>query len=255
MLSPSTRYARRILPIVSTVIIPAGPLCKPEEASADARVGQLLDADLKLSRSTIPRRSTVSGPAAGQLDPDTLTRLLGASAYGIDYLDMPGHIPNGRSDRIFVSAREQDWGTRRPDASDGAQINGVSVIANFDPNTGAWADVGMTREEALASIYFERDEILRDVTPRQIAAVRQALDEEWGPMTIARMTGVRPEAVHLIREEMEEQRHPPISQPREPLPPLLAASRSGSHRVSAPVCRRCAHGSTLNFVGCCRGTL
>src|SRR5262245_24686853 len=27
MLSPSTRYARRILPIVSTVIIPAGPLC------------------------------------------------------------------------------------------------------------------------------------------------------------------------------------------------------------------------------------
>ena len=27
MLSPSTRCARRILPIVSTVIIPAGPLC------------------------------------------------------------------------------------------------------------------------------------------------------------------------------------------------------------------------------------
>jgi hypothetical protein len=27
MLSPSTRYAWRILPIVSKVIVPAGPLC------------------------------------------------------------------------------------------------------------------------------------------------------------------------------------------------------------------------------------
>src|SRR5262245_24061539 len=38
---------------------PGWPPLQPEEASADARVGQLLDADPKPSRSTIPRRSTV----------------------------------------------------------------------------------------------------------------------------------------------------------------------------------------------------
>ena len=37
---------------------PGWPPLQPEEASADARVGQLLSADPKPSRSTIPRRST-----------------------------------------------------------------------------------------------------------------------------------------------------------------------------------------------------
>src|SRR5262245_10914188 len=41
---------------------PGWPPLQPEEASADARVGQLLDADPKPSRSTIPRRSTRSPP-------------------------------------------------------------------------------------------------------------------------------------------------------------------------------------------------
>src|SRR5215510_10306294 len=50
---------------------PGWPPLQPEEASADARVGQLLNADPKPSRSTIPRRSTRCG--AGKSAP--LTRI------------------------------------------------------------------------------------------------------------------------------------------------------------------------------------
>src|SRR5262245_11879400 len=46
---------------------PGWPPLQPEEASADARVGQLLDADPKPSRSTIPRRSTPRAPCLDDL--------------------------------------------------------------------------------------------------------------------------------------------------------------------------------------------
>jgi hypothetical protein len=114
-------------------------------------------------------------------------------------MDLPGHLSLDGADRLIVA---RDWRRRAAGGGDLA-MQGPAIIVAQNPITDAWGGTTLRREDVLQAIQFADEDALRGAAPEQLAQARRMLADGIGPMTTARMTGLSPEAVSVVRDEMQ----------------------------------------------------